>query len=43
MAIDSNHIAGSIMTLLKIEGKYYMHTGDMRFSHRIAENYPQIF
>ena len=33
---DSNHMAGSIMVLLNIDGKYYLHTGDMRFNPKIA-------
>lgn len=36
MAIDSNHMAGSIMIMLSYRGKYYLHTGDMRFNRKIA-------
>lgn len=35
---DSNHMAGSIMILIKIESKFYFHTGDMRFNRKLAEN-----
>lgn len=36
LALDSNHMAGSIMVLLNIRDKYYLHTGDMRFNRKIA-------
>jgi len=39
-AFDSNHMAGSIMIVIKIEEQYYLHTGDMRFNSRIAKNNP---
>jgi len=35
-AIDANHMAGSIMVVILISGKYYLHTGDMRFNPKIA-------
>lgn len=43
MAIDSNHMAGSIMVMIHYRQKYYLHTGDMRFNKKIVENCPQIF
>lgn len=43
MAIDSNHMAGSIMLMILYRGKYYLHTGDMRFNRKIADNCPEIF
>ena len=43
MAIDSNHMAGSIMVIINFRDKYYFHTGDMRFNKKIAENCQQIF
>jgi len=36
-------MAGSIMVLLRVEDKYYLHTGDMRWSQKIAENTPEVF
>jgi hypothetical protein len=43
LAFDSNHMAGSVMVLLKISGQYYLHTGDMRFSPKIAHHTPEVF
>ena len=40
MPIDSNHMAGSVMLAIKIEGTYHLHTGDTRFHPKIAENTP---
>jgi DNA cross-link repair 1A protein len=36
MAIDSNHMAGSIMVMINYRQKYYLHTGDMRFNKKIV-------
>ena len=36
-------MAGSIMALILYEGKYYLHTGDMRFNETVAENLPDLF
>jgi hypothetical protein len=36
-------MAGSIMIIVLYKGKYYFHTGDMRFNKKIAENCKQIF
>lgn len=42
-AFESNHMAGSIMMLLRVHDNYYMHTGDMRFNRKIAESTPDVF
>jgi hypothetical protein len=36
-------MAGSIMILLKFKGLYYLHTGDMRFNKKVADNLPVLF
>ena len=36
-------MAGSVMFLLRIQGKYHLHTGDTRFHPSIALNAPQLF
>lgn len=36
-------MAGSIMILISHEGKHYLHTGDMRFNERVADNLPDLF
>ena len=36
-------MAGSIMVLLEVAGQYYLHTGDMRFSPKIALSTPEVF
>lgn len=43
MAIDSNHMAGSIMVMVHYRHKYYFHTGDMRFNKKIVDNCNQLF
>jgi hypothetical protein len=43
MAIDSNHMAGSIMVMICYRKQYFFHTGDMRFNPKIAENNSEIF
>jgi len=36
-------MAGSIMILIEYQGKYYLHTGDMRFNETVAESLPDLF
>jgi Cft2 family RNA processing exonuclease len=43
MLFDSNHMAGSVMILMQVQGKYYFHTGDMRFHHKMGSLYTELF
>ena len=43
LPFDSNHMAGSVMFLLFVEGKYHLHTGDTRVHINIAINTPEVF